>query len=124
MGLLGTVTEENYYNGSQTFVGDGSTLSYTLTFDPLPTTNQVRVFLNSASAGSTDEETLDFTISGATITFTGTAQLFLETHDNPIIRVDLLDYTFGNYQYTSIKDIVDNSIDIMRKGVDSYVYCP
>jgi DNA repair exonuclease SbcCD ATPase subunit len=23
-----------------------------------------------------------------------------------------------------IKDIVDNSIDIMRKGVDSYVYCP
>ena len=108
MGLLGTVTEENYYNGSQTFVGDGSTLSYTLTFDPLPTTNQVRVFLNSASAGSTDEETLDFTISGATITFTGTAQLFLETHDNPIIRVDLLDYTFGNYQYTSIKDIVDN----------------
>ena len=108
MGLIGTVTEENYYNGSQTFVGDGSTLSYTLTFDPLPTTNQVRVFLNSASAGSTDEETLDFTISGATITFTGTAQQFLETQDNPIIRVDLLDKTFGNYQYTSIKDIVDN----------------
>ena len=108
MGLIGTVTEENYYNGSQTFVGDGSTLSYTLTFDPLPTTNQVRVFLNSASADSTDEETFDFTISGATITFTGTAQQFLESHDNPIIRVDLLDYTFGNYQYTSIKDIVDN----------------
>jgi len=108
MGLLGTVTEENYYNGSQTFIGDGSTLSYTLTFDPLPTTNQVRVFLNSASSGSTDEETLDFTISGATITFTATAQQFLESHDNPIIRVDLLDYTFGNYQHTSIKDIVDN----------------
>jgi len=108
MGLIGTVTEENYYNGSQTFVGDGSTLSYTLTFDPPPTTNQVRVFLNSASAGSIDEETLDFTISGATITFTGTAQQFLESHDNPTIRVELLDFTFGNYQYTSIKDIVDN----------------
>jgi hypothetical protein len=108
MSLLGTVTEENYYNGSQTFIGDGSTLSYTLTFNPLPTTNQVRVFLNNASAGSTNEETFDFTISGATITFTGTAQQFLETHDNPTIRVELLDYTFGNYQYTSIKDIVDN----------------
>lgn len=108
MSLLGTVTEENYYNGSQTFIGDGSTLSYTLTFNPLPTTNQVRVFLNNASAGSTNEETFDFTISGATIIFTGTAQQFLESHDNPTIRVELLDYTFGNYQYTSIKDIVDN----------------
>ena len=25
MSLLGTVTEENYYNGSQTFIADGST---------------------------------------------------------------------------------------------------
>jgi len=60
MSLLGTVTEENYYNGSQTFIGDGNAFSFTLTFETLPTNNQVRAFLNNA-------ETFEFTISGATI---------------------------------------------------------
>jgi hypothetical protein len=108
MSLLGTVTEENYYNGTQTFIGDGSTVSYTLTFDPLPTTNQVRVFLNLNIAGSVDEEAFDFTISGGVITFTGAARQFIETNRNALIKVELLDKTFGTYQYTSIKDIVDN----------------
>jgi hypothetical protein len=101
MGLLGTVTEENYYNGSQTFIGDGTVFSFTLTFETLPTTNQVRAFLNNT-------ETFDFTITGATITFSGDAQQLLETSENVVVEVKLLDFTFGNYQYTSIKDIVDN----------------
>ena len=101
MSLLGTVTEENYYNGSQTFIGDGNAFSFTLTFETLPTTNQVRAFLNNT-------ETFEFTISGATITFSGTAQNLLETNENVVVEVKLLDNTFGTYQYTSIKDIVDN----------------
>ncbi len=101
MSLLGTVTEENYYNGSQTFIGDGTAFSFTLTFETLPTTNQVRAFLNST-------ETSEFTISGATITFSGNAKQLLETNENVVVEVNLLDFTFGSYQYTSIKDIVDN----------------
>jgi len=101
MSLLGTTTEENYYNGSQTFIGDGTAFSFTLTFETLPTNNQVRAFLNNT-------ETFEFTISGATITFSGNAQQLLETNENVVVEVRLLDYTFGNYQYTSIKDIVDN----------------
>jgi hypothetical protein len=100
MGLLGTVTEENYYNGSQTFVGDGN-------IDPLPTTNQVRVFLTNG-VNSQNVETLEFSISGSTISFSGSAQQLLEANDGVVIKVELLDYTFGGYQHTSIKDIVDN----------------
>lgn len=108
MSLIGTTTEENYYNGTQTFFTDGETTSFTLTFDPLPTTGQVRVFLNNGSTGATNDETSDFSISGSTITFSGAAAQFLESNDAGFVLVELLDNTFGNYQYTSIKDIVDN----------------
>ena len=95
MGLLGTVTEENYYNGSQTFIADGSTSTFTLTFETLPTASQVRVYVNNS-------EITTFSISGATLTVSSTLAA------NDVIKVELLDKTFGNYQYTSIKDIVDN----------------
>ena len=121
MSLLGTVTEENYYNGSQTFVvaaEDKSVESgFTLTFDPLPTAGQVRLFIDNV-------EFPHFNISGATLTIDGSpfgteveqkisASLAKEKEDllitnGGVVEVRLLDYTFGNYQYTSIKDIVDN----------------
>ena len=95
MGLLGTVTEENYYNGSQTFIADGSTSTFTLTFETTPTASQVRVYVNNS-------EITTFSISGATLTISSTLVA------NDVIKVELLDKTFGSYQYTSIKDIVDN----------------
>ena len=61
MGLLGTTTEENYYNGSQTFIADGSTSTFTLTFETLPTASQVRVYVNNS-------EITTFSISGASLT--------------------------------------------------------
>ena len=67
MSLLGTVTEENYYNGSQTFiVAAGSDISsgFTLTFNPLPTAGQVRLFIDNV-------EFPHFNISGATLTISG-----------------------------------------------------
>ena len=95
MSLLGTVTEENYYNGSQTFIADGSTSDFTLTFETLPTASQVRVYVN-------DSEITTFSIFRDTITISSTLVA------NDVIKVELLDRTFGSYQYTSIKDIVDN----------------
>ena len=95
MSLLGTVTEENYYNGSQTFIADGSTSDFTLTFETLPTASQVRVYVNNS-------EITTFSIFRDTITISSTLVA------NDVIKVDLLDKTFGSYQYTSIKDIVDN----------------
>ena len=95
MSLLGTVTEENYYNGSQTFIADGSTSTFTLTFETLPTASQVRVYVNNSQINT-------FSISGATLTISSTLSA------NDVIKVELLDKTFGSYQYTSIKDIVDN----------------
>lgn len=95
MSLLGTVTEENYYNGSQTFIADGSTSDFTLTFETLPTASQVRVYVN-------DSEITTFSIFRDTITISSTLAA------NDVIKVELLDKTFGSYQYTSIKDIVDN----------------
>ena len=95
MSLLGTVTEENYYNGSQTFIADGSTSDFTLTFETLPTASQVRVYVNNS-------EITTFSIFRDTITISSTLVA------NDVIKVELLDKTFGSYQYTSIKDIVDN----------------
>lgn len=95
MSLLGTVTEENYYNGSQTFIADGSTSDFTLTFETLPTASQVRVYVNNS-------EITTFSIFRDTITISSTLVA------NDVVKVELLDKTFGSYQYTSIKDIVDN----------------
>ena len=50
MGLLGTTTQESYYNLTQSFTGNGSTTAFTSTtayFDPLPTAEtQFNVFIN------------------------------------------------------------------------------
>jgi|14_taG_2_1085336.scaffolds.fasta_scaffold00150_6 hypothetical protein len=100
MGLLGTVTGENYYNGSQTFVNNGEA-SFKLTFEESPTADQVRAFLD-------DIEVFDFIISNGVISFTGASQQLLYTNQGVVVRVELLDFTFGGYQYTSIKDVVDN----------------
>jgi len=97
MSLLGTVTEENYYNGSQTFVVQESSLlsTFTLTFDPAPTASQIRVFVSGV-------ETSNFTILNSGLTISQALSV------GDVVEVKLLDKTFGNYQYTSIKDIVDN----------------
>ena len=97
MGLLGTVTEENYYNGSQTFVVQeaSSIANFVLTFDPSPTASQIRVFVS-------DVETTNFTISSDILTISQDLSV------GNVIKVEILDRTFGSYQYTSIKDIVDN----------------
>ena len=97
MSLIGTVTEENYYNGSQTFVVQESSLLsiFTLTFDPAPTASQIKVFVS-------DVETSNFTILNSSLTISQALSV------GDVVRVELLDKTFGNYQYTSIKDIVDN----------------
>ena len=97
MSLLGTVTEENYYNGSQTFVVQESSLLsiFTLTFDPAPTASQIRVFVSGV-------ETSNFTILNSGLTISQALSV------GDVVEVKLLDKTFGNYQYTSIKDIVDN----------------
>jgi len=104
MSLLGTVTEENYYNGSQTFIADGSTAEFTLTFETLPTTNQVRVYVNNKEItwDGIGPQTTGFNISGSTI------RIYETLATNDVVEVKLLDTTFGTYQYTSIKDIVDN----------------
>ncbi len=110
MSLIGTVTEENYYNGSQTFIAtavsavNAGSADFTLTFDPLPTTNQVRVFQNNVeiSWDGALPQVSGFAISGNIIRIYGDVAI------GDTIEVQLLDFTFGNYQYTSIKDIVDN----------------
>tara|TARA_R110002153_G_scaffold73454_3_gene191683 strand:+ start:1906 stop:3030 length:1125 start_codon:yes stop_codon:yes gene_type:complete len=107
MGLLGNVTGENYYSGSQTFIGDGQTVSYTLTFEDIPLAEKLKVTLTYEGT-NTSVETTDFTVSGSIITFNAAAQQLLESNEGVVIVIELLDYGFGSYRYTSIKDIVDN----------------
>tara|TARA_B100001093_G_scaffold98718_2_gene90714 strand:- start:10111 stop:11244 length:1134 start_codon:yes stop_codon:yes gene_type:complete len=110
MSLIGTFTEENYYNGSQVFVASAvsavgaGTAEFTLTFNPLPNASQIRVFQNNVeiSWDGVFPQVNGFAIEGDKIRIYGAVAI------GDAIEVQLLDFTFGNYQYTSIKDIVDN----------------
>ena len=51
MGLLGTTTQQSYYNQSKSWTGDGSTLSFNVADSDFPTRptqqTQIRVFINN-----------------------------------------------------------------------------
>ena len=48
---LFTGTQQQYYNNSQSFTGDGSTTAFTLTFSPLPViASDFRIFINGSEA--------------------------------------------------------------------------
>ena len=121
MGLLGTTTEQSYYNQSQTFTGDGSggsgTVAFTLTttfFPTLPTAEtQFDVFINGVQISSSN-----YSYSSPTLTFSSTnvnADV-QATNGAPLSGLTVLvreierDEAFGNYQFISIDDIISNFI--------------
>ena len=119
MGLLGTTTEQAYYNQSQTFTGDGSgssgTVAFTLTttfFPTLPTAEtQFDVFINGVQISSSN-----YSYSSPTLTFSSTnvnADV-QATNGAPLSGLTVLvreierDEAFGNYQVVTIDDIINN----------------
>jgi len=127
MGLLGTRTEEAYYNQSQSFTGDGSTTSFNITtsyFTTRPTQQaDINVYINNKI------------INKSTYTYNGTApsdtsaddSYNIVFHNTSGVNSDLQESSgapksglkivfieststeeYGNYQHISIGDIIDN----------------
>ena len=122
MGLLGTTTQESYYNQSQsawgeTINGSGSsgTVAFTLTtayFSTLPTAEtQFDVFINGKQVSSSN-----YSYSSPTLTFSSTDydSTIQASNGAPLAGMTLIvkqtdvAEQFGNYQYIKLKDIINN----------------
>jgi len=122
MGLLGTTTQESYYNQSQsawgeTINGSGSsgTVAFTLTtayFSTLPTAEtQFDVFINGKQVSSSN-----YSYSSPTLTFSSTDydSTIQASNGAPLTGMTLVvkqtdvAEQFGNYQYIKLKDIISN----------------
>jgi hypothetical protein len=111
MGLI-TQTNQAYYNQSQGFTGNGSTVAFTLTtvyFPSLPTSIQVFVDGKEINSGN-------YTYSSPTLTFSGNTNNadVLESSGAPktglLIEAKEVGKAerYGNYRYISMQDIINN----------------
>jgi len=118
MGLLGTTTQESYYNQSQSFTGDGSTYVFTLSttyFPTLPTTEeQFEIYINDILINPNN---YSYDNSNDTITFTATSMNSdVQTGGNGapkngfiiLVRETAETEQYGNYQYIGIENIINN----------------
>lgn len=97
MGLI-TDTGFNYYAGSQNFVGDGTTVAYTVNLSPQPTSfNDFFVYINDEL-----QSEVTYVYSNNVLTFNTAPE------DNDQIVITLKDKKYGNYRYTSLADVVNN----------------
>jgi hypothetical protein len=112
---LFTITQERYYNNSVNFIGDGSTLAFTLTtamFDPLPSVlGDIQVFVNGKEISQGN-----YSYSSPTITFSGNTNNtdVLESDGAPkdnltitVVQVNAVE-ELGNYQHITLADVVNN----------------
>ena len=127
MGLLGTTTQESYYNLTQSFTGNGSTTAFALTtasFDPLPTAEtQFNVFINDVQISSSN-----YSYSSPTLTFSS-SDVNTDVQESTgapktgltiLVQQTDVDEKFGNYQFIKLKDII-NSFLIAYVGEDKII---
>ena len=108
-------TQENYYQQSQTFDGNGSTKVFTLLathFPSIPSAkSDIRIFVNRKEI-----DVDNYSYSSPAITFSGNTNNtdVLESDGAPkdgfsvVVKERAASENFGNYQYVSISDIVNN----------------
>ena len=117
MGLLGTTTQESYYNQSQTFTGDGSTTAFVLTDAYFPVVPDLKtefeVFINNILIKSSN---YNYTANNDTLTFTASninsdvqATSGAPINGYSIIVREISDTEqYGSYQFIKIEDIINN----------------
>jgi len=115
MGLLGTTTQESYYNQAQNFIGNGSTKVFAIStnsINPLPSAeSEFEVFINEQLISNDN-----YTYSSPNLTFTNTnVNLVVQLADGSpkanlkiIVRQTAGNEQYGSYQHVSINDIINN----------------
>ena len=114
---LFTGTQQQYYNNSQSFTGNGSTTAFTLTFSPLPASiNDFKVFFNGSEVNTNLYDATPYDSSTGVLTFDSAPA------DGVIILVQQFNFEeqLGNYQFIGINDIVNNFI-ISYVGEDKVI---
>jgi hypothetical protein len=114
---LFTGTQQQYYNNSQSFTGNGSITAFTLTFSPLPTNvNEFKIFVNGSEINTSLYDGTPYNVNTGVITF-DTAPA-----NGAVILVRQINFSenFGNYQFIGIDDIINNFI-ISYVGEDKII---
>jgi len=104
---LFTGTQQQYYNNSQSFTGDGSATAFTLTFSPLPTSiNDFKVYFNGSEVNTNLYDGTPYNSSTGVLTFDSAPA------DGVIILVQQFNFEeqLGNYQFIGLNDIINNFI--------------
>ena len=93
-------TQQQYYDNSKTFTGDGTTTAFILGFSPAPLLeSDINVFVDG-----TEVDSGDYAYAAGTLTFTtapASGALIL-------VREINVEDQLGNYQYISLRDIINN----------------
>ena len=101
---LFTGTQQQYYNNSQSFTGDGSDVTFTLTFNPLPTAEtEFNVYIDTLQQNS---NTYAYNAGTGVLTFT-TAPADGATI---LVQQNTFDENLGNYQFVLFRHLVNNFI--------------
>jgi len=101
MGLI-TQTAKEYYTVANNFTGDGSNKNFTVTFDPLPATEND--FIVYQAGNEIDDDQYTYVANTGVITFT-TAPA-----NGTAIQVKLKNIKHGTYRYIALNDIINNFI--------------
>ena len=101
MGLI-TQTAKEYYTVANNFTGDGSTVNFTVTFDPLPSAEND--FIVYQAGNEIDDDQYTYAANTGVITFT-TAPA-----NGTAIQVKLKNIKHGSYRYIALNDIINNFI--------------
>ena len=99
MGLI-TQTAKEYYTVANNFTGDGSTVNFTVTFDPLPSAESE--FIVYQGGNEIDDDQYTYNSSTGVVTFT-TAPT-----NNTAIQIKLKNIKHGTYRYIALNDIINN----------------
>ena len=139
MGLLGTTTQQSYYNQSKSWTGDGTTLSFNVADTDFPTRptqqTEIQVFINNIeisknnySYNGTDPN--DITVDNSyNIVFTSSSvNTDVQAGTGAPLTglvITLQETTsteqYGAYQYVGIQDLINNFI-IAYVGLDKLIH--
>ena len=99
MGLI-TQTAKEYYTVANNFTGNGSATTFTVTFDPLPSTENE--FIVYQAGNEIDDDQYAYNSSTGVVTFSSAPANGTE------IQIKLKNIHHGSYRYIALNDIINN----------------
>ena len=114
MALL-TETQQHYYTGSKSFTGDGTTTKFVVSRTQAAITNwgSIKVYTDNNLFAKTYDNAGGSTITNYTFFWNATDYWHVDFTTAPASGVAIVidvDTNYGNYQFTSLEDIINNFI--------------